>query len=217
MPLKSCNPPWKKLSPPSFPTTPSQNWDPVKGVHTMSRAYDNCSDKLGYTMSFSENVSLNLSKLKVESVWIPHGGWWSRALLGERRTLYFGLMKWPYLAEGSYSHPPPPAIFPPLLFFKFCPTSNHLLPPPLLFLLPDFFDWIGDHISFNMCFTHLKSCYFGTRRTLLCVLCKQVSSLLRSDTYCSFLLVLWFDMTQTHEDTYLSQGPIDWYTHINIY
>ena len=40
----------------------------------MSRAHDNCGDKLGYTMSFSENVSLNLSKLKVESVWIPHGG-----------------------------------------------------------------------------------------------------------------------------------------------
>ena len=113
---------------------------------------------------------------------------------------------------------PPPAIIPPPLFFKFCSTSNHLLPPPpLFFLLPDFSDWIGDHISFNMCFAHLESCYFSTRRTLLCVLCNKVSSLLRSDTYCSLLLVLWFDMTQTHEDTYHSQGPIDWHTYINIY
>ena len=87
----------------------------------------------------------------------------------------------------------------------------------LLFLLPDFSEWIGDHISFNMCFAHLESCYFSTRRTLLCVLCNKVSSLLRSDTYCSLLLVLWFDMTQTHEDTYHSQGPIDWHTYINIY
>ena len=104
------------------------------------------------------------------------------------------------VGRGFLFPPQPPAIFPPLLFFKFCPTSNHLLlPPPLLFLLPDFFDWIGDHISFNMCFTHLKSCYFGTRRTLLCVLCKQVSSLLRSDTYCSFLLdLIWHRPMKTH-------------------
>ena len=39
---------------------------------------------------------------------------------------------------------------------------------------------------------------------------------LRSNTRRDSLLVLWFDITYTH-DTQHTQGPIDWYTHISIY
>ena len=61
---------------------------------------------------------------------------------------------------------------------------------------------------------HMSS--LGTRRTLMCVLCKNESGLPRSDT-CSFLLVLWFDITNTQTHIQHTQRPVDWHTHINEY
>ena len=51
-----------------------------------------------------------------------------------------------------------PYIAYPLSFFKFCPTPSpllpcHLQPPPqLFFLLSCFFDWLGDHATFDVLF-----------------------------------------------------------------
>ena len=61
---------------------------------------------------------------------------------------------------------------------------------------------------------HMSS--LGTRRTLMCVLCKNESGLPRSDI-CSFLLVLWFDITNTQTHIQHTQRPVDWHTHINEY
>ena len=61
---------------------------------------------------------------------------------------------------------------------------------------------------------HMSS--LGTRRTLTCVLCKNESGLPRSDI-CSFLLVLWFDITNTQTHIQHTQRPVDWHTHINEY
>ena len=45
-------------------------------------------------------------------------------------------------------------------------------------------------------FNDIKDLNMTSLRTLVCVLCNKVSSLLRSDT-CGFLLVLWFNITHT--------------------
>ena len=101
-------------------------------------------------------------------------------------------------------------LSPPL--FKFCPNLLPLpcqLQPPLLFLLSCFLaEWmITPHL---MCYstewyygsTHVKPWYLSTRRTLMCVLCNKVSSLLGSDTWYGFLLVLWFNITHTNTHTH---------------
>ena len=66
-------------------------------------------------------------------------------------------------------------------------------------------------------------------RTLMHVLCNKTSSLLSSDTWCNFLLVLWFDLTHTQtntnthththtKETQHTQGQVEWHTHkIYIY
>ena len=54
--------------------------------------------------------------------------------------------------------------------------------------------------------THAEPWYHSTRRTLMCVLCKKASSLLRLGTYCGFLLVLWLDITHKHSNTQHTQG-----------
>ena len=83
-------------------------------------------------------------------------------------------------------------------------------PTPLLFLLSCFFGWMGDQgVLLNDIMDLLMP---SLRYDLRCVLCNKVSNLLRSDT-CVFLLVLWFDITQTHS----THRPVDWHTHINIY
>ena len=61
---------------------------------------------------------------------------------------------------------------------------------------------------------HLEPYFLSSnRRTLLCVLCKKVSSLLKFDTYCRFLQALWFDITHTHhihkQRQLYTQGLID--------
>ena len=44
--------------------------------------------------------------------------------------------------------------------------------------------------------THVKPWHHSTRRTLLCVSCSKVSSILKSDT-CGFSLIFWFDIMHT--------------------
>ena len=91
-------------------------------------------------------------------------------------------------------------VQPPFLLLPSLPC--HLQPPhPLFFLLSCFFGRMGDHATFDVLFYlmikwiytsctisihisihHVKRCYLSTRMTLMCVLCNNVSSLLRSDT-----------------------------------
>ena len=61
--------------------------------------------------------------------------------------------------------------------------------------------------------THVKPWSLSTRRNLLYVLCDKVSSLLSSDTWYGFQLVLWFDVIQTHKDT--AHPGANRSTHIN--
>ena len=83
------------------------------------------------------------------------------------------------------------------------PSLNYS--PLLLFLLQCFLDWIG--YCTTWCFIllndimdlHMWMWSLGIRRTLRCVLGNKLSNLLRSDTWGGFLLVLSFDITQTHK------------------
>ena len=61
---------------------------------------------------------------------------------------------------------------------------------------------------------HVEPWKLCTTRTLMCVLCNLALSLL-SDTQCSFLLLLFLDISYTKIHT--TQWPIDWHTYINIY
>ena len=108
----------------------------------------------------------------------------------------------PFYEDPLFCLPPPP----PPLFKILCRPPPSLNSPPLrLFLLQCFLDWIG--YCTTWCFIllndimdlHMWMWSLGTRRTLQCVLCNKVSDLLRSDTWCGFLLVLSFDITQTHK------------------
>ena len=92
-------------------------------------------------------------------------------------------------------------------FFFFHSPISSPTSTPLFFLLPCFFDWMGDHMPLLMSYftkwyygsTHAIPWYLSSRRNLLCVLCNKASSLLRSDTQC-FLLTLWFDIKHTHKN-----------------
>ena len=91
---------------------------------------------------------------------------------------------------------PPPSLLPtPLPFFKFCPT-----PPP--FLVVSLAEWVIVPYLIRY-FNDIMDLHMSSlgRTFLMCVLCKKLSSLLRSDT-CGFLLVLWFDITHTSTHTY---------------
>ena len=96
-----------------------------------------------------------------------------------------------FKAYCLFHHPPPPP-------FKFCP------PPVLSFNL---FLWQNGWSCNIWCAilvngsTHVEPWFLNARRTLMCVLCNKASSLLMSDTWCSFLLVLWFDITHTNTQT----------------
>ena len=109
------------------------------------------------------------------------------------------------------------------LFFKSVkpPFPCRLQPPsPLLFLLPCFFNWMGDWATFDVVF-HLM-----IPRLYLCRLRTFVSE----GSWCMFLLVIWFNITHTnkhththththtHKKTYSTLfGPVDWHNYINIY
>ena len=110
----------------------------------------------------------------------------------------------------------PNFVQPPLPHFSV--TSN--LHPNCFFCCPaSLAKWVSCHIWCaillnNNMDLHMSS--LGTRRTLMCVLCKNVSGLPRSDI-CSFLLVLWFDIANKQTHTQHTQRPVDWHTHINEY
>ena len=136
----------------------------------------------------------------------------------------------------------PPILWrPPILplFFKFVkpPFPCCLQPPsPLLFLLPCFFDWMGDWATFDVVF------YLMILWIYLCRLRTFVSE----GSWYMFLLAIWFNITHTNTDkhthtyththththihthththtythtkTYSTLcGPVDWHNYINIY
>ena len=91
----------------------------------------------------------------------------------------------------------PPILWrPPILptpFLQICQTPFPccLQPPsPLLFLLPCFFDWMGDWATFDVVF------YLMILWIYLCRLRTFVSE----GSWCMFLLAIWFNITHTNTD-----------------
>ena len=83
--------------------------------------------------------------------------------------------------------------------------------PQCSFCLVSLVEWvIVPHLIyiFNIMDLHMLSLGTLYQKDLDCVLCNKASSLLRSDTWCGFLLVFWFDITHTHThiDTQHTQG-----------
>ena len=117
----------------------------------------------------------------------------------------------------------------PPFYFKFFPASPSLSPPTpnhtalsvVLFLwLNGWLCHIWWAILLNDKPLHVEPWYLGARKTFMCVLCNNASSLLRSDTWCVFLLALWFDITHTntHTQTHTAHsGASRLIHHINIY
>ena len=113
-------------------------------------------------------------------------------------------------------------------FFKFCPTPPLYLqpPPPMLFLLSNFFDWMGCRATFDVLFYLVILCiyscwvswYLCNRRTLLCFIQQDVKF---TEVWhiMQFLAgtLIWYH-TDTQTKTYSTfRGPINWHTHKNIY
>ena len=119
-------------------------------------------------------------------------------------------------AEGSY--PPilwrPNYIVPPFSNFVQLESLSLLLPTPTSTVHSVvLFRWLNEwlhHIWRATLVNHTIDVHMSTLRTLMWVLCIKASSLLRCDTWCFFLLVLWFDITHTNIH-------IDLHTHINTY
>ena len=132
------------------------------------------------------------------------------------------------MAEGS--EPPYFMNTCPIFFatppFKFClPSSLHLpcclqSPPPLLILLPCFFDWMGDRATFDVPFSLMISWMYTCRALRPWCMFYAARRQVYWGLTCGFLLVHWFDIThsQTHtcKDTQHTQGPVYWHTHINV-
>ena len=126
-----------------------------------------------------------------------------------------------------YKDPPPP----PPLFFKFCPIPHppHLQPSPsVLFLLPSFTEWVN--ASHFMCYftswysgstyiePYVRSTYAVVPEWPCCVFYATRCQVYWGLIHNLFLASLWFDITQTLKDILQdTQGPIDWYSHINIF
>ena len=98
-------------------------------------------------------------------------------------------------------------------------TPLHCLPPDTSDVLFYLMIWIYT----------CQTLYLSTRKTLMCVLCNKVSSLLRSDTSWFFTgTLIWYHTytqtnththtrTLTHTKTQSTLGPVDWLNHINTY
>ena len=111
-------------------------------------------------------------------------------------------------AEGSY----PPILWRPNYIVP--PFSNFVQPESLSLLLPTptstvhsvvLFRWLNEwlhHIWRATLVNHTIDVHMSTLRTLMWVLCIKASSLLRCDTWCFFLLVLWFDITHASTQTH---------------
>ena len=118
------------------------------------------------------------------------------------------------MAEGPPFYEDPPLLTAPLASNL---TTAHSV---VLFL------WLNGrlrHISYATFLNDIMDVQMLSFKILMHVLCNKVSSLLRSDTWCSFLLVLWFDITHTkkhkhtHKDTQHTHRPVDQHTHLNIH
>ena len=109
--------------------------------------------------------------------------------------------------------------------------SNFLQPPTsLLFLLLYFFGWMRDRATFDVLFyliLWIYSCQdllsWYQRDLAACFFCNKVSSLLRFDTCCGFLLVIWTDVSHTQRkrrSTHRGKkigAPISIYINITCY
>ena len=94
------------------------------------------------------------------------------------------------MAEGPPFYEDPPLLTAP---FASNLTTAHSV---VLFL------WLNGrlrHISYATFLNDIMDVQMLSFKILMHVLCNKVSSLLRSDTWCSFLLVLWFDITHTQK------------------
>ena len=132
------------------------------------------------------------------------------------------------LISYSWQSVPNPLFSENLLFtdhaplLKFCPAPFPTF-IPLLFLFLRFFSCMGDYATFDVLFylmiLWIKPWYFSTRRTLVCVLCNNITSLLRSVTCGLFVcnLIGYHTHSHTNKDTQHTQGPRDWHTQINTY
>ena len=116
-------------------------------------------------------------------------------------------------------------FFTPPLPFQILSTSLHLpcclqSPPPLLILLPCFFDWIGDRATFDVPFSLMISWMYTCQALRPWCMFYAARRQVYWGLTCGFLLVHWFDIThsQTHtcKDTQHTQGPVYWHTHINV-
>ena len=108
-----------------------------------------------------------------------------------------------HIHTHTYTHPvtpnPTPSLLSVVLFLWLNRWSRHI--------------WCAIVLNDNIDL-HMSS--LSTRRTLMCVFCNNVSSLLSSDTYCGFY---WYSdlISHTHKHTQHTQGSVDCRTHINIY
>ena len=102
----------------------------------------------------------------------------------------------------------PPYCLTPFSNLPFPISLSPLTSTPIVFSVVLFL-WLNGRSRHSWCAIllndnmdlHMSSMYLRNRRTLMCVLCNKASSrLLRSDT-CGFLLVLWFDITNTQTHT----------------
>ena len=93
-----------------------------------------------------------------------------------------------------------------------------------------FFLWLNGwsrHIWCAILLDDVMDIHMSSLRTLVHVLCSKATNLLNSDKWCGFLLVLSFDLSQTHLHTHTyknthrerhtTQRSVDWHTHINTY
>ena len=112
---------------------------------------------------------------------------------------------------------PPPS---PPLPFQILSTSLHLpcclqSPSPLLIVLPCFFDWIGDHATFDVPFSLTISWMYTCQ--VLRPWCMFYAA--RRQVYwgltCGFLQVHWFDIThsQTHMQRHTAHSGASILTH----
>ena len=112
-------------------------------------------------------------------------------------------------------------------FFKFCPTpvtNRFQASSPLLFLRPCFFGWMGDCATFDVLFypNDIMGLYMRSVGTL--ILEGRCYVFYEKKVYWGLthnVVFYWYSDLISHtykpKDMHHTQGPIDWYTHVNIY
>ena len=118
---------------------------------------------------------------------------------------------------------PPLYCLLPLPMFQILSNPLHPPQPPPFFVA--LFLWLNGSSSHIWCFILLNNfmdLHMVSLGTLVsqgpwvCFM-QQGISLLRSNTWHVFLLVLWFDITHKNKDTQQTEGPIDWISKIHWY